>query len=300
MGDVGVDIEALVAAGDADACIATLLAVDAETRRPLASIALRLLEAVEQEWLSTFGGQDRDSLRRRRGVASAAALCCGERGDLRRRRVWLGGEHAARILVARRPPWLQDFVEEQFPPGQRGPFEWLDPLAAAGAITITPALAAAIPGALFWFVRDEHTVAGTIRDRPWLRDAVWLLFEVEGGGESSLAAADKYSGPAGNWQSALVELAADGTLDRRRLLDASLDALDRGFAEFRAGWFLRFHQALAPTLEERASRADRYLRLLASPQGPTQSFALNAVEALEKAGCVDSAELVGGLRHLVA
>ena len=32
------------------------------------------------------------------------------------------------------------------------------------------------------------------------------------------------------------------------MLDASLDALNRGFSQFRAGWYSRLHEALKPQL----------------------------------------------------
>ena len=40
---------------------------------------------------------------------------------------------------------------------------------------------------------------------------------------------------------------------RQRLLDASLAALARDFSTYRAGWFSRFHESLAPTDDERAA-----------------------------------------------
>src|SRR5262249_43927225 len=100
-----------------------------------------------------------------------------------------------------------------------------------------------------------------------------------------LAARDKYAHkPEGTWLHTLVALACEGKLARDRLLDASLDALGRDFAQFRAGWFSRFHEALEPTHEERASRAERYLHLLGSRIPPTISFALKALAILDKAG----------------
>ena len=51
---------------------------------------------------------------------------------------------------------------------------------------------------------------------------------------------------------------------RQRLLDVSLAALARDFSAYRAGWFSRFHESLAPTDDERAQRTDAYLRLLRS------------------------------------
>ena len=125
-----------------------------------------------------------------------------------------------------------------------------------------------------------------------LIDDVWRIFEVEGGGENSLAAHDKYCPESRSWRAALVELSDDGTLDRQRLLDASLDALLRGFAQFRAQWYSAFHEALTPTNDERAARSSTYLALTASPVGPTVSMALKALLRAERAVPLDSVEVV--------
>ena len=52
-----------------------------------------------------------------------------------------------------------------------------------------------------------------------LRDQVfWRVFEVEGGGEISLANIDKFSREEFNWHNTVVLLANEGTLDRGRVL----------------------------------------------------------------------------------
>ena len=130
------------------------------------------------------------------------------------------------------------------------------------------------------------------RNPDLLVDDVWRVFEVEGGGENSLAAYDKYSSEENRWRAALVELSNDGSLDRERLLDASLDVLQRGFAPFRAQWFSAFDEAMRPTPAERTARASTYLSLAASPIGPTASMALKALGQIQKAGGLDPAEIV--------
>lgn len=140
---------------------------------------------------------------------------------------------------------------------------------------------------------DKSGLADAILAEGDLLDGLlWRLFEVEGGGELSLAACDKYTAKGKDWATALGELAARGEIDRGRLLDASLDALGRDFAQFRAGWFSRFHEFLEPTPEERETRADRYLDLLASPIPPTVSFAMKALGVLHKAKKLDGAAFV--------
>jgi len=118
---------------------------------------------------------------------------------------------------------------------------------------------------------------------PHLLKDVWRFFEVEGGGEFSLSAHEKYASKENTWAVMLLRLSAEGTLDRDRLLDASLDALERDFGQFRAGWYSRFHVALAPTPDEAAARSARYLRLLGSMVPPTVSFALKALKNIDRA-----------------
>ncbi len=118
----------------------------------------------------------------------------------------------------------------------------------------------------------------------FLKDDVWRFFEVEGGGEFSLASHDKYCSVDYAWATKLRQLAENGTLDRNRLLDASLDALEKDFGQFRAGWYARFHTALDPTPQDCAKRGKRYVLLLNSTIPPTVSFALKIVAKLEKSG----------------
>ncbi len=143
------------------------------------------------------------------------------------------------------------------------------------------------------YLPHRAAVLEVLRANPdLLVDDVWRIFEAEGGGENSLAAYDKYTSVDRSWQTALVTLAADGTVDRQRLLDASLDGLQRGFAPFRAQWFSAFHEALEPTIPERAARASTYLALAASPVGPTVSMALKALTMVQKAVALDPVEVV--------
>jgi hypothetical protein len=140
---------------------------------------------------------------------------------------------------------------------------------------------------------DGFTDAPTLlRGDPDLLDhEVWRLFEVEGTGDHSLADHDKYNPESKSWSRALLDHAG-ARLDRDRLLDASLNALERDFPTFRAGWYSRFHEALGPTPDERARRVDAYLRLLRSPVAPTVSLALGALSAVQKAGRLDGGRLL--------
>ena len=119
-----------------------------------------------------------------------------------------------------------------------------------------------------------------------LLDEVWLVFEHEVGG--NLANTDawisrrpgEYARGENRWTYALVRLAAEGRLDRQRLLDASLDALMRDFRPSGLGWYAQLHETLEPTLEERQARLDRYLALVTSPAPPALKEGLAGIKEL--------------------
>lgn len=126
-----------------------------------------------------------------------------------------------------------------------------------------------------------------------LRDgAFWRIFEVEGGGEISLANIDKFSREELNWHNTVVLLANEGTLDRRRVLRSCLEALNRDFSAYRAGWFSRLYVALTPAPDEAAADQPLLRQSLGSPITATVALAVKQFEALHKQGLLDAAPFV--------
>lgn len=117
-------------------------------------------------------------------------------------------------------------------------------------------------------------------DPALLEHEVWELFRRQGTRDASLA--HDYGG----WSAALAALSAEGRIDRCRLLDASLEALELPFKPYHTTWYRNFHEALKPTVKERAERLPLYLALASSPVPATTKFALKAIEAVEKAGAL--------------
>jgi hypothetical protein len=113
---------------------------------------------------------------------------------------------------------------------------------------------------------------------------IWRVFEVEGGGEVSLANVDKYSRPEASWAQTFRDLVADGTLPRDRVLASCLQALGRDFSAYRAGWFAQLHRSLEPTVEELAAAQGPLRGLLRSPITATVSFAVSGLAVVDKAG----------------
>jgi hypothetical protein len=124
-----------------------------------------------------------------------------------------------------------------------------------------------------------------------LVEEIWQFFEVDCSTELTNAVA--WGGTAGvernRWLFAFPRLAADGILERDRLLDASLDALLRDFRPSKVGWYAKLHEELAPAKNERLSRVDRYLALLSSPVPSVVKEGLVGLKALGNA--VDGDEL---------
>jgi hypothetical protein len=277
-------LQAVLDKGDVNDCLALFAGRSEKERQAVANLAATLISKQAKE-IMLQTGPGTFSRNPKFDMARVAALACCSLAQLKKIG-WRGipeDETAYQVLADRRPDWLEEWSKMALEIQPRN-FSLVRRL-------VREELCSRPNSENYWLGMlhsDELGRFGKVRDGlladPGLLDEIWKLFEIEGNGENSLAARDKYSRPENTWEMALVELAAEGKLPRDRLIDSSLDALARDFAQFRASWFSRFHEALKPTLEERVSRADRYLQLLASKIPPTMSFALNALAILDKAG----------------
>ncbi|MFS2164765.1 DUF6493 family protein [Variovorax sp. Varisp62] len=132
---------------------------------------------------------------------------------------------------------------------------------------------------------------------PGLYQAVLRLFDVEGTSEHNLSAVDKYNhSPENSWSHIFIEGVARGEFTREQLLERALGTLEKDWPQFRAGWFSRFHETLAPSASEMAPLAARYLGLCQSRIPPTVALALGALKTLHAAKHIDGASLLGALR----
>ena len=277
----------LLEAEDASGCAAWLLDLAPEARRALAPAA----------WARHR--QTRGQRAYQHPALTLALAACAEGAELARRKwpLWPNTPGLGELLLAVRPEWLGAWVDHVL---EKSPFSFplVLELVRAGACA-APASDAWIEGLMGAGPRHPGGPAALLRQEPALLAQVWRLFEVEGGGERSLAACDKYSTAEATWQTGLLALAAQGELGREALLDATLAALARDFAPFRAGWHSRFHEALGPTPAEQAPRQAAYRGLLGSQAGPTVALALAALEALEAAGRLDRAATLEALAPAV-
>lgn len=235
-------------------------------------------------------------------------------------------EALAGVLADRKPPWLADLVERRLTARvalglNAWPLaRWLVRLAAierpavpeygAGmvrALAQDPPLSPPLEPGQSRFVRPEYDgpkreLAGTGGDRlaralagdpGLLEHEVWRLFTDPGAGqemESGLQVTSWDQLVVGDqWTDALVALAASGQLDRGRLIDECLDAFLRDFPPNHVGWYVRLHDRLAPSPDEAAARAPRYLALLAANSKPGVALGQRACAALLEAGRLEPA-----------
>lgn len=146
-------------------------------------------------------------------------------------------------------------------------------------------------------LQRTRTMDDRFASDPGLYQATLRLFDVEGTGEHNLAAVDKYNhSPKNSWSHIFLAGVERGEFTRTQLLDKTLTTLERDWPQFRAGWFSRFHESLAPTAAEMAPFSARYLGLCQSRIPPTVTLALGALKTLQAAGHVDGLTLLGALR----
>ncbi len=297
-------------------CLTFFAKKSPKERRQFAKLALRTMKEIDKEWLASFSSQQKPlfskSLEDQLDNAKVCVLATATAGELKKLgwRVIPKDEFVVDVISELEPDWVNQWTQDlsENEPSAYYTIRLLFDAGLCDKPTGDGYILGMIEGLSGWRIAptslwDEKTkLAERIRNTPDIRDQdIWRLFAVEGGGELSLSSFEKYVGgkKTGGWAGALLELSEDGTLSRDRLLDESLSALERDFAQFRAGWFSRFHEAMKPTLQERVTRRDQYLRLLSSSIPPTVSFSLKAILQLDKADELPPSDVIEHIKPVL-
>lgn len=276
---------------DTKKCLEFFRDMSEKGRQKLAKFAFATHRQIESGgWTTTPFGDDMVSMSYtedpRMPVAVLSLWCTCSLGAIKKLgfRMRADNDLVYEILANRKAPWLDDWaawVCERFP----GYWPVVRRLVREG-ICRKPAGDAYIRAMIRTvcpFDAERTMYDCLLADRELLKDDLWRIFEVQGNTWSSLAGQDNNRKNAENtWTAALVRLSREKKLPRKRLLNAGLSALMIENRPVQAAWFSRFHEALEPTLPERAERASEYLDLLAIPVASTVSFALGAVSILAK------------------
>jgi hypothetical protein len=230
-----------------------------------------------------------------------------------------GGEAVAvRVLADRRPPWLADLPAALLRGEGRGTqARLLRALAVAGLVEppVGAEYAEALARGLGWQeLSSQASVLDDLRADPGLLDRdLWTVLETErigrllqfADGFHDAESADAPGEPARRhpertWRHALVTLAAEGAVDRGRLLDATLRACLADWSAADLTWYVRLHEALTPGSEELADRQGTYARLLAVSFGPAVTLALQSLGRLQREGRLDVPGLLASAPAVLA
>jgi hypothetical protein len=121
------------------------------------------------------------------------------------------------------------------------------------------------------------------RASPFLDLLFPALFEIDGlGAELKQTWIDEPVFPG-----ATAQLVAEGRLDRKQILSATVDRLVRGDRPAFLRPFVLLHEALAPTVDELAGHALDYARLLPDAPSTVAALAQRALRATDEAGLLD-------------
>jgi len=320
-------LDAIIRASDVAACIAFFRGASEAERKKVAKVAqnhmreltkrtsipARLLANLAQAHIEPSMTSPTDSYAISHSIFDAVHVAALASGSLSQ---WksLGLESIAPELVYlilndRRPPWLDQLVEvllEPTPPSRvTSCWPQIRRMIRDG-LCQTPMSTDYLEGmlaSLHWesWHRKKDLKALLLEDPGLLDDEIWRIFECEprAGNIQILYIGNADNNANNTWEQALVELTREGRIPRGRLLDATLDGLDRDFHEQRARWFAALHELLGPTTAERAGFASRYLALLASRNASTVGFALDALKILDSAEQVDPVALVASIAPAV-
>ena len=139
--------------------------------------------------------------------------------------------------------------------------------------------------------QGSRSRADVLRADPEMLELLPRLFEVEGGGEVSLANVDKYSPEEASWKLTFLELVAAGTLSRQEVLGWCLGALQRDFSAYRAGWYSALYRALDPSVDELSEQQGELCVLVRSDVTATVSMAVGYLRKVSAAGRFDDSRV---------
>ncbi|GAA4937539.1 DUF6493 family protein [Actinoplanes utahensis] len=230
-------------------------------------------------------------------AARAAALLT--RRDLRDRWAWMPVDRLLAVAAAREVHWLGDLgvrLAGRLPTRDvwdGRDWEFVAALLRAGG-TPPPATEGVVRGWLAGLIRPNGRrmppLTTRLRDDEHLDLLLPAVFEIDGSGaQISSASVDEN---AVRFPEAVAALVAEGRLERKTVLAATVDRLVRGDKPNALRPFTLLHEALAPAVDEIAAHAVDYTRLLAEGPGPLATLAQPLLRTLGEAGRLDLDDLL--------
>ncbi len=227
-------------------------------------------------------------------AARAAAVLC--RRDMRDRWRSIPVRLFLDVARIRQLPWLGDLAVRlagQVSARDTWSGEWEF---ASALLRETGAVPPITEGVVRGWLNEMHQepqnaqrvpLAVRLRNSPYLDVLLPAVFDIDGVG--SELNGGSWNDDTGEWDAsprfpaALAQLVAEGRLDRKPLIDATVDRLVRGD---RPAWlrpFAQLHDALSPSTEELAEHTLDYARLLPDAPSTVAGLAQRALRTLDDA-----------------
>ena len=295
------ELAQILSNGDLDACVAFFKGMsEAERRGYLAQIKVALKEANKTKFLSE-GAVHR--MNPAIAYAETALFAVSTISEIKKApgSVPISQDAIFEILADRKPDWTDEFVEELLKGSTFGRYGNLVQRLINAGLAQPPTIQNYYLSILTAFggrFRPQPIKEALLASPRLLNHDIWKLFEYEGNGEDSLANVDRFS-RGECWSDVLLELADEGKLARQRLLDCSLEALERDFNHYRARWFHDFYDQLNPTESEIQRHSQRYLGLLRASAPNVATWALARVVTLAKANTYETPTLCHALEPIL-
>jgi hypothetical protein len=212
------------------------------------------------------------------------------------------------VLRARRVPWLPELARRLVVRQRDDRWDggmWRLVAALVTATGIEPPATDGFVRGWMWASggwqggRAGRRLVDVLRHDPFLAALGPRLFEVDRVGGLLAWSASAGAPAEASWPRALATMAAEGRLERAMLLDRCLGRLLRGGPRADVRGFLLLHQALDPDLEEVATRARDYARLLADGHANVAAAAQQALRRADDAGRLELGLLLEASRAVL-
>ncbi|MBU2668252.1 hypothetical protein KOI35_32545 [Actinoplanes bogorensis] len=224
-------------------------------------------------------------------AARAAALL--SRRDLREKWGRMPLPLALRVVRARSVPWLGDLagrLATRLRPDEawQGGWSFVAALLTESGATVSPTEGVVVGWLVDLQQQNRRPFADRLRESPYLDTLLPAVFEIDGIGAH--LATTMWDQVAGQWTetpafpAAVAQLVAEGRLERKTILDATIDRLVRGD---RPAWlrpFALLHDELAPTVDEMAAHTLDYAQLLPDAPSAIAGIAQRSLREVDAAG----------------
>lgn len=200
-------------------------------------------------------------------------------------------------LVDRRPPWLQGFAEWLAQATFAGWWMFIRRMVRQG-LCDAPASSEYIRRFAYGvWVHSRQIHAMTLEDFAVrnvdnLQHEIWSLFSVDGAVRGEEGYCGENPWVHDSWFHLLPRMAARGLIPRDRLIDETIQALNRDFREIQLRWYIKFHKKLEISTEEHAAQFDKYFNLLSNKVPATVRLALGSLKEIFQVGKLDTEQLL--------